>query len=99
MKLEDWRKEIDTIDAEIVRLVGKRAEIAQKIGVLKASAGLPVVVEGREDAILRKAAANNRGLLTNDAIVRIFRGILRESRRLQAATLSKLSGREKILTK
>jgi monofunctional chorismate mutase len=99
MKLEDWRKEIDTIDAEIVRLVGKRAEIAQKIGVLKASAGLPVVDEGREDAILRKAAANNRGLLTNDAIVRIFRGIIRESRKLQAETQRKLNIKGQVLTK
>jgi chorismate mutase len=38
MKLEDWRKEIDSIDAEIVRLVSQRAKIAQKIGVLKATA-------------------------------------------------------------
>jgi monofunctional chorismate mutase len=83
MKLEDWRKEIDSIDAEIVRLINERVKIAQKIGVLKATAGLPIVDAGREDAILQKVAARNQGVLTNEAIVRIFRGIIRESRQIQ----------------
>ncbi|MEP6900311.1 MAG: chorismate mutase [Actinomycetota bacterium] len=84
MKLEDWRKEIDSIDAEIIRLVNERAKIAQNIGVLKAAAGLPIVDARREEVILRKVAASNQGVLTNDAMVRIFRGIIRESRQIQA---------------
>ena len=97
MKLEDWRNEIDSIDARIVRLVNQRAKIAQKIGVLKASAGLPVVDSGREDEILRKAAARNKGVLKNEAIVRIFRGIIRESRQIQVETQEKITNGEQIL--
>ncbi len=99
MKLEDWRNEIDLIDAEIVRLVSKRAKIAQKIGGLKIAAGLPIVDTGREDAILRKVSASNQGVLTNAAIVRIFRGIIRESRQIQIAAPPKMTSREQVLTK
>ncbi|HVE58723.1 MAG TPA: chorismate mutase [Pyrinomonadaceae bacterium] len=97
MKLEDWRNEIDSIDAEIVRLINQRAKIAQKIGVLKASAGLPIVDETREDAILRKAAGGNKGVLKNEAIIRIFRGIIRESREIQVETQEKMTNGEQIL--
>jgi chorismate mutase len=97
MKLEDWRNEIDSIDAEIVRLVNLRAKIARKIGVLKVSAGLPIVDSGREDEILRKAAARNQGVLKNEAIVRIFRGIIRESRQVQIETQEKIKKGEQIL--
>lgn len=97
MKLEDWRNEIDLIDEEIVRLVNQRAKIAQKIGVLKASAGLPVVDSERESAILQKAAARNKGVLKNEALVRIFRGIIRESRQIQVETQTKITNGEQIL--
>ena len=97
MKLEDWRNEIDSIDEEIVRLVNQRAKIAREIGVLKASAGLPIVDAGREDEILRKAAASNNGVLKNEAILRIFRGIIRESRQIQKETQAKLTNGEQIL--
>ena len=97
MKLEDWRNEIDLIDAEIVRLVNQRAKIAQKIGVLKASAGLPIVDATREDEILRNVAASNQGVLKNEAIVRIFRGIIHESRQIQVKTQAKITNGEQIL--
>lgn len=97
MKLEDWRNEIDELDAEIVRLISKRAKIAQKIGMLKASAGLPVIDAGREDTILRSVAAKNQGVLKNEAMIRIFRGIIRESRQIQTETQAKISNGEQIL--
>ena len=97
MKLEDWRNEIDLIDARIVELVNQRAKIAREIGVLKATAGLPVVDSTREDAILRNVAAKNQGVLNNEAIVRIFRGIIRESRQIQVETQTKITKGEQIL--
>lgn len=97
MKLEDWRKEIDSIDAEIVSLVNQRAKIAQKIGVLKASAGLPIVDPTRENEILRNVVAKNKGILKNEAIAAIFRGIIRESRQIQVETQAKITNGEQIL--
>ena len=92
MNLEDWRKEIDSIDEEIVRLISRRAEIALKIGALKAAAGLPVVDTAREDEILRSAARRSKGVLKREAMVRIFRAVIRESRNVQAETRAQTSG-------
>jgi chorismate mutase / prephenate dehydratase len=97
MKLEEWRKEIDSIDAELVGLVNRRAIIAQKIGALKAAAGLPVVDEAREDEILRNATARNQGILKTEAIVRIFRAVIRESRNIQAQTQAQIVGGKRVL--
>ena len=97
MKLEDWRKEIDSIDEQIVRLVNQRAKIAKKIGVLKAAAGLPVIDETREDEILRNVAARSNGVLKREAIIRIFRTLIRESRNIQTETHAKITGKEPVL--
>ena len=84
MKLEDWRREIDEIDGEIVRLIARRAQVARRIGLLKRAVGLPVVDAGREEEIMSNLAARNPGVLSDEALQRIFRGIIRESRALQA---------------
>lgn len=87
MRLEDWRNEIDAIDAEIVRLINQRASAAVKIGALKAQAGLPTVDDDRETAILRGVCGKNPGVLEDESLVRIFRQIIRESRRIQTKTV------------
>ncbi len=97
MKLEDWRKEIDLIDEEIVRLVNRRAKIAREIGVLKTAAGLPIVDAARENEILRNVVTKNKGILKNEAIALIFRGIIRESRQIQVETQTKITNGEQIL--
>lgn len=94
MKLDEWRNEIDEIDAEIVNLINRRARIAQKIGILKAKAGLPIVDLEREEAIMRKACASNRGILENESIVRIFKRIIQESRQIQVEAIGKIANRE-----
>lgn len=86
MKLEDWRREIDSIDREIVGLIEKRAAVAKRIGALKTAAGLPVTDGAREDEILRNVAAAGRGVLKTEALTAIFRRIIRESRNLQIET-------------
>jgi chorismate mutase-like protein len=90
MKLDEWRNEIDAIDAEIVNLISQRARVAQKIGILKAKAGLPIVDSEREEAILRNACARNKGVLENDSIVRIFKRIIQESRQIQVEASGKI---------
>jgi chorismate mutase/prephenate dehydratase len=90
MKLDEWRDEIDAIDAEIVNLINQRARIAQKIGILKAKAGLPIVDLEREEAVLRNACARGKGVLENDSVVRIFKRIIQESRQIQVAAIGKI---------
>lgn len=94
MKLNEWRNEIDEIDAEIVNLINRRARVAQKIGILKAKAGLPIVDLEREEAILRSACAGSKGVLENESIVRIFKRIIQESRQIQVEAVSKIVDKE-----
>lgn len=90
MKLNEWRNEIDQIDAEIVNLINRRARVAQKIGILKAKAGLPIVDLEREEAILRNACADQRGILEKESIARIFKRIIQESRQVQVEAIGKI---------
>jgi chorismate mutase/prephenate dehydratase len=94
MKLNEWRNEIDEIDAEIVNLINRRARVAQKIGILKAKAGLPIVDLEREEAILRRACADHQGILEKESIVRIFKRIIQESRQVQVEAISKIVEQE-----
>ena len=46
--LEQWRREIDILDSELLRLLNERARIAAELGALKYSSGLPVY-DGRRE--------------------------------------------------
>ena len=83
MSIEDWRNEIDTIDRELLRLLNMRVKIAIKVGELKRSAGLPLNDQGREQDVLAHVHEANPGPLDEQGVVRIFRRIIRESRRAQ----------------
>ena len=90
MKLEDWRKEIDEIDGQIVGLLNRRAQAAQSIGVLKAKAGLPVVDTEREDEVLRKIKARNAGSFDDELLIKLYRNIIQKSRRVQIQTIAEM---------
>ncbi len=54
MDLNDYRKEIDSIDEQIVSLFSKRMEIAKKIGEYKKKNGLEVLDSKREEEKLKR---------------------------------------------
>lgn len=85
MQLQECRKKIDAIDAEILRLLNRRAGLSKHIGQVKARAGLPVIDLHREDIILRRVVRNSAGEISPDAVERIYGEILAESRRIQIA--------------
>jgi len=83
MTIEDWRGEIDKIDAELLRLLNARAEIAVRVGESKRVAGLSVCDRGREREVIGHVLRDNRGPLDGEAVERLFRSVIRECRRLQ----------------
>ena len=85
MDIEYWRKEIDDIDAELLRLLNMRARLALKIGALKQSADLPCRDPERERNVLQRLQQINDGPLDERAVGKVFRRIIRESRCVQAA--------------
>ena len=56
MDLQELRKEIDSIDDELVRLFGQRMEIAAKIADYKKENNLPILVPAREREKLQDVA-------------------------------------------
>ena len=76
MNLEPIRDQIDQIDRQIVEILNQRLALAAEIGKRKRSAGGPIYVAEREDAVLRKVAALNMGPIRNDALRAIYREIM-----------------------
>ncbi len=51
MDLEDYRKEIDHVNTEIVDAVSRRMNIVEEIGTYKEQNGMDVKDEGREEVV------------------------------------------------
>jgi len=84
MKLEECRRQIDELDANIVALLNRRAMLARKIGRIKLLAGLPIVDQEREEMVLRRIVNKNSGAIDDQVLARLYREILNESRRIQS---------------
>jgi len=80
--LEDWRRQIDALDGDLVSLLNQRASIACEIAVVKVAAGLPAYDGRREGEVLLRVAQKNTGPLSEQSITAIFRSIIEETRRL-----------------
>ncbi len=82
--LDDFRKEIDKIDKEIISLLSRRMELSRRIGKLKHRSNLPLFDPGREETLLKKLVNLNRSpFLTPTMLRSIYREILAASRSLQ----------------
>ena len=88
MNIEYYRTEIDEIDRELLRLLNRRARLAMKVGALKRVAGLPCSDPERERVVLSTLQQANGGPLETRAITKLFRRIIRESRRVEAQIVS-----------
>jgi chorismate mutase/prephenate dehydratase len=80
-ELEAIRERIDTIDAELHRLINERARYAQQVGISKHASGHTVDFyrPEREAQVLRSALERNRagrGPLRDEEILRLFREIM-----------------------
>ena len=61
MSLEDHRKQIDSIDTDIIRLLNERADIVHEIGEIKKQNGLEIYAPEREEKLLRSLVAKGKG--------------------------------------
>jgi len=83
-QIGEKRKEIDKIDAQIVRLLAKRFLCSQHIAEQKQYEGLPVVQKAREKEVIRKCSENGeKSGLQRTFIQKIFNIIILESRKVQ----------------
>ena len=82
--LEALRGQIDGIDEELVTLLLERFRVSEEIARAKAAAGYRVTDEDRESYVLehvkQTAAASAEGGVYDDALERIFRLLIEESK-------------------
>jgi chorismate mutase len=83
LTIEDYRKEINRLDGELLRIFNERADLALKIGEIKKELGIPVYDPEREKRIFETMSKANPGPLENEAIIRLFERVIDESRRLE----------------
>ena len=83
MEIADWRRKIDGLDEQIVRLINERAAAARAIGVLKQKSGLPVYEPNREKDVFDHVKRANPGPLSDVEVVDIYERIIDVMRALQ----------------
>ncbi|MBA3996743.1 MAG: prephenate dehydratase [Candidatus Accumulibacter sp.] len=72
------RNEIDSLDAQMLELMNRRAKCAQQVGEIKARHGDAGFVyrPEREAQVLRRIQAMNAGPLSNDSVTWFFREVM-----------------------
>ncbi|MCF6172391.1 MAG: prephenate dehydratase [Campylobacteraceae bacterium] len=83
MNLDKYRKQIDDIDDEVLKLLNKRMVAVKTIGDLKQTTGTAIYRPEREREILDRLKSLNDGYLNNDAIDAIFQEIFAVSRNIE----------------
>ena len=81
--LEVWRKKIDEIDLELVKLLNERAVCAREIGKIKLELGMEAYTPAREEEVMRNVVAHGRGPLSAEALRRLYERIIDESRSVE----------------
>ncbi|HEX9615451.1 MAG TPA: chorismate mutase [Bacteroidota bacterium] len=87
--LETWRRKIDSIDLELVKLLNERAHYAEEIGKIKNSLGLPAYSPEREEEVMNNVKQSNPGPLSLQALRRLFERIIDESRSVESAAMKR----------
>lgn len=82
-ELDAWRRRIDAIDEQLMRLLNSRSACAVEIGRIKRALGLSVYQPEREAWILERVMRESPGPLDPTAVRGIFERVIDESRRLE----------------
>lgn len=81
--IEKYRKEIDLLDDQILKLLNERMEKVKEIGKLKHTTGTAIYRPEREKEILDRLKLLNKGALNSEAIDAIFLEVFAVSRNLE----------------
>ena len=82
-ELEQYRREIDRIDGELVRLFLERMEVTGKVGEYKQGQGIPVLDAGREKEVIAARAALTDDPARKADLAALYESIMAISRRQQ----------------
>lgn len=77
------RREIDALDAKLLELINRRAELAIEVSGLKKKDLLGIYDRGREDEVESKITQANPGPLSSEDVLLVFREIISRCRSFQ----------------
>jgi len=77
------REKIDKIDQKLVKLLNQRAALAVDIAAVKQKTGSPIFLPARENEILKRVEALNKGPLPDEPLKNIFREIFSATRSVE----------------
>ena len=97
MDLQDYRKQIDEIDDELVKLFAKRMEVSEGIASYKKERGLPVLDAGREHEKINAVCSKVAPEMRNYASV-LYSSIFELSRSHQSQQMAQYSELSKRIT-
>lgn len=83
MDIEDWRRKIDDLDRQLVRLMNERAQCAHEIGRLKRSSAMPIYEPDRERIIFQNIARVNDGPLSDVQLRQVYERLVDVMRQIQ----------------
>jgi chorismate mutase len=83
MDIADWRKKIDALDEQIVKLLNERAACAVAIGEVKRKSGAAIYEPQREQQVIAHARKSNPGPLADEQVQDIYERIMDVMRSLQ----------------
>jgi chorismate mutase/prephenate dehydratase len=83
-ELEKLRAQIDAVDRAILAQLNARAHLAQAVGEVKRSAGVPVYSAGRERDVLARLEAENAGPFPAAGVASVYCEIIAACRSLEA---------------
>lgn len=83
MDIADWRKKIDAIDQEVLRLLNERAKAAHEIGKIKETIHAAIYEPDRERTVVENLHRANPGPLSADDLTKIYGQIMAIMRDLQ----------------
>lgn len=94
MDIADWRKKIDEVDRDLVRLLNARGGVVLEIAKMKKQQGLAVLDPRREREVFQNIVDANKGPFESAAVQRMFQQIIEECRGLEQEQIEKKATRK-----
>lgn len=87
MELEEIRKEIDLVNADLLKLIEKRMDLVQHVTTYKRQHQLPVFDPSREQFILKEIGYQVKNQDYKEAVIATFAAIMDASRNYQEGAI------------
>jgi len=88
MSLEEYRKKIDIIDREILKLYEKRMEVVKDVALYKEKNSIPITNTSREKDVIEKITSNLENKEIKEEAINLFKKIISISKEYEHRLLN-----------